>query len=152
MKNLFFFAAASSLLFLASCKEGAEADTEIKATADSLYKEVMNGHDVGMAKMMKLGKARDAANRMMDSISKLPAQAREAALPLQARLETLVKDLNEADSGMNAWMTNFKYDSAKNDLETRVRYLGEEKLRVTKVKEAILGSLAAADSVLQSNF
>jgi len=41
-------------------------------------------------------------------------------------------------------------DSAKDNIEQRVKYLAEEKLKVTKVKEAVLGGLAKADSLLKA--
>jgi transcriptional regulator NrdR family protein len=53
---------------------------------------------------------------------------------------------------MNKWMDEFKFDSAVNDVKERINYLGEEKLKVTKVKEAILNGLQKADSVLKEKF
>lgn len=40
-------------------------------------------------------------------------------------------------------------DSALNNAEQRIKYLTDEKLKVGKVKEAILGSLQKADSLLK---
>ena len=44
-------------------------------------------------------------------------------------------------------MEEFKADSLKGNTELRAAYLQSEKEKVTKVKEAILGSLQRADSL-----
>jgi uncharacterized lipoprotein NlpE involved in copper resistance len=120
--------------------------------ADSLEKEVMDGHNVGMARMSKMSKLQQEARRLIDSLDKLPAKAKEAARPYRGKLESLVNNLEDAKSSMNKWMEDFRYDSARDDLEKRIKYLGEEKIKVSKVKEAILGSLQEADSLIRSKF
>ena len=87
---------------------------------------------------------------MLDSIAKLPAKAQTAAAALKAKLESLINDLNYADFAMDKWMVEFNMDSAKDNIEQRMKYLAEEKLKVTKVKEAVLGGLAKADSLLRA--
>jgi hypothetical protein len=125
---------------------------EPKTKADSLMKDVMEGHDIGMAKMGKLTRAEQTTRRLLDSIAKLPAKAKQAAEPLKIKLDSLQKDLQYAEFAMNKWMDEFKFDSAVNDVKERINYLGEEKLKVTKVKEAILNGLQKADSVLKEKF
>ena len=49
-------------------------------------------------------------------------------------------------------MEEFNMDSAVNDAKQRIDYLGSEKLKVTKVKEAILNSLQKADSLIKDKF
>jgi Fe2+ or Zn2+ uptake regulation protein len=46
-------------------------------------------------------------------------------------------------------MDEFNVDSAIDNAKERIKYLEEEKLKVTKVKEAILSSLQKADSLLK---
>jgi hypothetical protein len=125
---------------------------EPKTKADSLLKDVMEGHDIGMAKMGKLTRAEQTTRRLLDSIAKLPAKARQAAEPLKIKLDSLQKDLQYAEFAMNKWMDEFKYDSAVKDIKQRINYLGEEKLKVTKVKESILNGLQKADSLLKEKF
>lgn len=120
-----------------------------KNAADSLYNDVMAGHDEVMPKMGKIRGAQKEAQQMLDSVAKLPAKAQAAAAELKSKLESLINDLNYADFAMDKWMVEFNMDSAKDNLEQRVKYLAEEKLKVTKVKEAILGGLARADSLLK---
>ena len=121
-----------------------------KNAADSLYNDVMAGHDEVMPKMGKIRGAQKEAQLMLDSIAKLPAKAQTAAAALKAKLESLINDLNYADFAMDKWMVEFNMDSAKDNIEQRVKYLAEEKLKVTKVKEAVLGGLAKADSLLKA--
>lgn len=127
-------------------------NNEPKTQADSLMKDVMDGHNIGMAKMGKLTRAEQRTRRLLDSIEKLPAKAREAAIPLKVKLDSLQKDLSYAEFAMNKWMEEFNMDSALNNVEERIDYLGSEKLKVSKVKEAILGSLQKADSILKEKF
>ena len=128
-----------------------ETTTDNKqAIADSLQQEVMDGHDAAMPKSTKIPRLQEQAQRMIDSIAKLPAKAREAAAPLKVKLEGLVKELGDAYNAMDKWMVEFNMDSAKADIEQRIKYLTEEKLKVDKVKDAVLGSIAKADSLLKA--
>ena len=123
-----------------------------KEEADRLEKEVLEGHDIAMPKSMKIPNLQKETKRLIDSISKLPAKAQEASAPYRAKLEILYKELGDAYSSMENWMTEFNYDSAKDNIEQRVKYLADEKLKVEKVKEAVLGSLKKADALLKEKF
>lgn len=117
--------------------------------ADSLYNEVMSAHDEVMPKMGKVRGAQKRAQELVDSISQLKGEALKATLSLKKDLEQLVSDLNYADYAMDQWMTDFNLDSGSTNQEVRVKYLSDEKVRVTKVKEAILNGLAKADTLLK---
>ena len=65
------------------------------------------------------------------------------------KLDSLKSDLSYAEFAMNKWMDEFNVDSAIDDAKERIKYLEEERLKVTKVKEAILSSLQKADSLLK---
>lgn len=112
---------------------------------DSLYQEVMDGHDIGMAKMGKLNKYSIEVQRLLDSLGKLKAP--DAAL--RTRLQSLQKDLHEAQEGMNGWMEGFNTDSASAAETLRIPYLEREKAKVEQVKSNILTSLQRADSLLK---
>lgn len=116
---------------------------------DSLFREVMNGHDSGMARMGKLIGYQKQVGHVLDSVKALPAkQAGSADI---ASLESLLKMLKEAETGMNRWMEEFKLDSAAEDPERRMRYLLSEKDRVGGVNLRIREALRTADSVLKGN-
>ena len=161
MKKVFSLFLLSSVIIMSGCNNSnnnrsSDQDTtqpkSKEAIADSLYDDVMDGHNVGMAKFVTLQKARAEANRLIDSLQKLPAQAKQAAAPYKARLDSLVADLQYAEDAMNKWMDNFNLDSAKNDIEKRIQYLADEKVRVNKVRDAILESLQSADTLIKSRF
>lgn len=148
MKHLFFLLAASSVL-LFSCGSNNNATPRVRTLSDSLLKEVLDGHDVGMAKMRKLTQLQQQTQLVMDSIKKLPANIQKTTAPYLAKLDSLKADLQYAEYAMNRWMEEFNVDSANNDTDKRIQYLKDEREKVSKVKEAILSSLEKADSLLK---
>lgn len=121
----------------------------MKTQEDSLYHDVMEGHNVGMAKIGKLRKYIDQAQHRIDSLQKLPANATNKKS--KAVLDSLLQDLKYADYSMNTWMEEFKVDSGNDNSDLRIKYLQTEKEKVTRVKQNILNSLQKADSLLGTN-
>lgn len=119
----------------------------LKTREDTLFHEVMKGHDAGMAKVGKLRKNIDETTHRLDSLSKLPAKKVDAAY--KQALINLQTDLKNADELMDTWMQQFKLDSMAGNKELRIKYLEGENLRVTVVKENILAVLQRADSLLK---
>ena len=159
MNKIFILITVLLLVVLISCNNNSKTDhsehgkdSESKTEADSLMKDVMDGHNIGMGKMGKLTRAEQATRRLLDSISKLPSKARKAAEPVKVKLDSLQKELSYAEFAMNKWMEEFKMDSAISNAKERIGYLGSEKLKVGKVKEAILNSLQKADSLIKGKF
>jgi seryl-tRNA synthetase len=157
MKKIVFILPALLLMSIVACNnttenKTVESNTPTKAQADSLENDVMEGHNTGMAKMSKMSRLQQEAQRLIDSIDKLPARARQAAEPYKDKLRSLSKDLDNAGSAMNTWMEEFKYDSARENIEQRIKYLTDEKLKVGAVKEKILTTLQKADSLIKTKF
>lgn len=155
MKRIFFLLLAGTILFTAACNNAGHDPSPavtVRTQADTLEDEVNDGHNIGMLKMGPLTRAQQEATRQLDSISKLPAKARQAASPYKARLENLVRELNYAEFSMDKWMHEYKWDSSFAGVKEKASYLQLEKEKVTKVKDAILGGLQKADSVLQRKF
>ncbi len=153
MKKNTLFSIAIACLSITACNNSKSDEAKVdplQAQADSLEKQVVEGHDVAMPKSMKIPKLQKEAQRLIDSISTLPAKAREASAPLRAKLEELVNELNYADNAMNKWMAEINFDSALNNLDQRIKYFADEKIKVDKVKEAVLNSVAKADSLLKA--
>lgn len=123
---------------------------ESMTQADSLMADVMDGHDVGMAKYGKLQAMEKKVKAALDSIAALPAKTREALAPYKAQLDSTAADLSYAIFAMDKWMEEFNMDSAKDDMGRRIQYLLDEKMKVGKVKEAILNSMGKADSLLKA--
>jgi chromosome segregation ATPase len=153
MKKVSLLSISFVCFTILACNNSKSDDKKIdplQAQADSLEKEVVEGHDVAMPKSMKIPKLQKEAQRLIDSIATLPAKAREASAPLKAKLEELVNELNYADNAMNKWMAEINFDSALNNLDQRIKYFTDEKIKVNKVKEAVLNSIAKADSLLKA--
>ena len=155
MKKFFVFAVA--MITIIACNSGDKKTTgkEITipaTTADSLMEEVMDGHNEGMAKIGKLGAMQNKVQHVLDSIATLPAQVQDAMEPYKRKLNGMLEDLKSAKDGMYKWMDEFNRDSAVHDLQQRIHYLAEEKLKVSKVKESILSTLQKADSLINARF
>jgi hypothetical protein len=152
MKKTSFLLPVILIIAVACNNSGKTATNDLEKQADSLYKDVMHGHDMGMAKGPAVEKATEWAQKAIDSISKLPAAAQQAAAGYKQQLDSLLKDLNYADFSMNKWMEEMKWDPSKIELNERIKYYTEEKMKVEKVKDAIFNSLAKADSLLKAKF
>ena len=122
---------------------------EPKTAKDSLMRDVMDGHDFAMAKMGRLSSTQKLVQQSLDSINKLPAKFREATTGYKTQLDTLLKDLQYAENGMNRWMAEFNMDSSIRDPALQLKYLESEKQKISAVKENILTSLKRADSLLK---
>lgn len=125
---------------------GGLSDHQPKTAEDSLYRQVMDIHDEVMPKM---GKVRGAQQRAQQRLDSLATQAGNTTKAYRRQLEKLVSDLNYADFAMDKWMVEFNIDSAKDNKALRMQYLQDELAKVNKVKAAILGSLAGADSLMR---
>jgi len=149
-------ALAGLVLFAVACNNNASdaaADRKngftpvLKTKEDSLYHDVEQGHNIGMAKTGQLRRNMDETKRLLDSLNKLSAQKINASY--KQSLIDLQTALTNANNEMNDWMEKFKYDSASNNPELRIKYLSAEKVKVTAVKEHILSALQQADSLLK---
>jgi len=120
-----------------------------KTLTDSLLKDIDEGHILGMSKIGKLHNTKKAVLRIIDSIGTLPAKTQQTYAPYVGRLNEAIKDLDYADFAMDKWMTEYTEDSAADDAEKHIKYLSDEKMKVDKMKEAILTSIHKADSLLK---
>jgi hypothetical protein len=158
MKKIFIATLATGMFALVACNNGDKKTEGIsghttdipKTQADSLMADVMDGHNVGMAKMGKIRAMQNEVKKVLDSIAALPAKAQQAAASYKTKLDLVAADLSYAEMAMDKWMTEFNMDSAVNNIDERIKYLTDEKSKVGKVKAAILGGLQKADSLLKA--
>jgi len=146
-------------LFAMACNNDASQDKTtdrkdgftpvLKTQEDSLYHDVMQGHDAGMARVGKLRKNINETQHRLDSLDKLPAKNINTSY--KQSLVDLQTALNNANNEMNHWMDGFKVDSAADNTELRIKYLQGEKEKVAVVKEHIFSALHQADSLLKTN-
>ena len=147
---------ALTCLFLGACNNEPAATTrkdgfsnQPVSKEDSLHKEVMDGHDVGMAKIGRLRKYLAQVQQQLDSINKLPVKQQDKQY--QQALAALQQELANADKEMNTWMEEYKDDSAKGNEALRIQYLQAEKEKVDIVKRQIFESIRRADSLLSKS-
>jgi hypothetical protein len=127
-------------------RQNAYSDQPV-SKADSLRQEVMEGHDVGMAKIIHIRRYIAQIQLKLDSLNKLPAKQQDKQY--QQTLITLHEALQNADKGMSTWMDKYKDDTLKDNETLRIQYLESEKVKVNTVKTQILESLQRADSLLK---
>lgn len=154
MKKIVVFATALLMFAMIGCNNDNKVepsnDANLEAQSDSLFEQVMDGHDIGMAKERKLETMTKRAEGLVDSLAKLPAKAMAAAEPFKQQVSMLLGELKNADSLMTGWMNEFDAKKAKNAaFPERIDYLKLEKIKIDKVKDAILNSLNKADTLLK---
>lgn len=111
--------------------------------------EIMEGHNIGMAKMSKLKEAKNAMQQVLDSISTLPTSLQKSSTQYRMQLDSTFNRLTFADDAMEKWMNEFNMDSSLNNPEQRIKYLESEKVKISNVKDAMISGLQKADSLLK---
>ncbi|NOT49997.1 MAG: hypothetical protein HOP10_01810 [Chitinophagaceae bacterium] len=154
MKRIVIVLSGLLLIAFTACKSSDKksGDNDLKATADSLYKNINAIHGKGMADYMKIEKKQEAIKSLLDSIAKLPSNAKTAAEPLKTKLNETMDALTKAYDDMYNWMPTLNMDSAQNDLQKRVDYFTKEKLNAENINQALSNSLQKADSLLKAKF
>lgn len=149
--KFFLIIILTSLLFVA-CNNAENTDSakhdQPQTHEDSLFKDVMDGHDFAMARMNRIPALQKRVQQAADSINKLPEKLKKEATVYKAQLDSLSEKLKYADFSMNKWMEEFNYDSATKS-SNRNAYLESENKKITGVKEAMLSALHAADSLFK---
>ncbi|MFI5186831.1 MAG: viral A-type inclusion protein [Chitinophagales bacterium] len=141
----------TALIFLfVSCNNpGNNNGKAAKTQADSLMGEVMEGHNKGMAKMDKIDEEKKAIQHVLDSISLLPTNLQKRSDQYKMQLDSAFNRLTFANEAMDKWMNEFNMDTLKDNEQEQVKYLQSEKLKITKVTDAMIISLQKSDSLLK---
>jgi hypothetical protein len=147
MKQIFQFLV---FVFLIACNNSESNKKEaVKMQADSLLHAVMEGHNIGMAKMSQVGEAKNRIQKVLDSISSLPTNLQRSSTQYKMELDSAFNRLTFAGYNMEKWMDEFNMDSFVNNSDKRIKYLESEKIKISNVKDAMISSLQKADSVLK---
>ncbi|MBI1344356.1 MAG: viral A-type inclusion protein [Terrimonas sp.] len=120
-----------------------------KTKEDSLYRDVMEAHNIAMPKMGKLKGYQSLVQLQLDSLAKLPAAARQGSVALKTTLDSLLESLQYAAMAMDKWMSEFVPDSASENPDLRIQYLESEKRKAEKMKENVLSSIERAKEILK---
>jgi hypothetical protein len=103
----------------------------------SLKKEVMDIHDIAMAKMTHMHEL------------KLGLQDMEKVKGSSPAISEAITDLQQAHNGMMQWMRAYKPPKADAVLEEVMPYLESEKVKIQQVSDAIDASIAEAEKLLK---
>ena len=114
-----------------------------KTLSDSLYKLVMEGHDVSMAKMGEIVRLKKEISQQKDSIAKLKTKDKEKL----TGLDTVFNHLVYAEKLMNKWMDDFNPDKAGATEEQKVSYFKKEQEKIDTVNVHIINSIDAAKKI-----
>lgn len=145
------FSAVCVFIFLA-CNNSAENHGKVAKThADSLMDEVMENHNIGMAKMGKIRDGKSKIQLVLDSIAKLPPALQKNSAEYKRQLDSAYNRLTFAGDAMDKWMEEFNMDSAANDEKKRIEYLQSEKTKISQVRDLMVSSLHKTDSLLRGN-
>ncbi|OIN57426.1 hypothetical protein [Arsenicibacter rosenii] len=129
--------------FLFSCGDSGQQEA-----IDKTEKEVFAVHDEVMPKIGEIMKLRKELNQLVGKEDSLAATSASATLlsdEKKAQASLLSRQLGEADSLMMAWMNGYNADTLKKlESADALRYLEQEKGKVTNVKEKINSSIADA--------
>ncbi|HMR87727.1 MAG TPA: hypothetical protein PKD51_06215 [Saprospiraceae bacterium] len=119
-----------AFLLLSSCKENAKIENQ----ESPLYKEVMEIHDAVMPEMSTI------------HTIKKDLKAIETPGTKDLILKN-VKALDDADEAMMTWMAEFKLPDDKSE---EAAYLESEKIKISKVSDAMYESIKNGKQVLDS--
>ena len=150
MIRLLIFLITINIFAVACNNSGKKPENETKpmTTVDSLIKDIDKGHMDGMGKIGRLHNTRKKVQALLDSLVKLPSRS-DATTQFIENLRTNIKDLDYADMAMDKWMNEYDEDSAIDNVDQRILYLGGEKIKVDNLSSAIRTSLYTADSLLK---
>jgi len=139
-----------AIMFLVGCNNSTRSkEPVVTSVTDSLFDEVMNGHDAAMGKTNRISSLQKLVQHAIDSLDKLPSKMKHGSETYKARLDSLSVMLGVASADMDKWMQEFNMDSAKNNQELRAKYLESEKEKIFKVREKMTDALKMADSLLK---
>jgi len=130
------------LLFQASCSSDTSTEKEPKLPErEQLYKEVMEIHDAVMPKMSEINRVKRNLDDQIEADSLIDDN-------LKSEVSTMLLELTAAEESMMDWMKGFKVPKKNQADELVIVYLNEEKLKISRVSELMLISLANGTKLL----
>lgn len=111
-----------------------------KSEQEKMYTIVMDIHDNVMPEMSTINRLRKQLKAIDTSLVKTPTYP---------TILTHLNALEQADEGMMSWMAEFSNPTADTEEATALAYLKVEKEKITKVRDQMMESIAAAKKILQ---
>lgn len=134
MKYTFLLLLASISLF--ACKQ------DISAEEQDMYDKVMIIHDEVMPKIKTINKSEIALEKLLKTVES-PED--------KAAINKTLGDLTVAYDLMFEWMDNFKKKAKLPKGTDYMDYLKKEEVRIQKVSDAMLTSIADADALIKKH-
>jgi len=113
------------------------AVTPAFADNSELAKEVMDIHDVAMARMTDMHEL------------KLELQALEKKSGPTEQTTAAINALQDASKGMMIWMRQYKHPKTPAELQNAQEYLLSEKVKIQEVSDAMFSSIDTAEKLLK---
>ncbi|PVD51011.1 hypothetical protein DC498_16450 [Terrimonas sp.] len=114
-----------------------------KTASDSLYKSVMDGHDVSMKKMGEIVRLKTLISQQKDSIAGLKTKNQQNTAAFDIAFNNLVY----AEELMNKWMQDFNPDNAGNSEDEKLVFFKKEKEKIDTVNARIDNSIETAKKI-----
>ncbi|MEM6628663.1 MAG: hypothetical protein AAF694_03285 [Bacteroidota bacterium] len=129
------------LLFASACTEDQQGATE------ALRKEVIDIHDEIMPRMREIEELKEELQTLANSLAN---ENSEEVSDKIAQIQAASESLTQAKGAMNTWMQSFKYEISDDiDHEQIMNYLGNEKEKITQVKDIISQSLDSSRLLIE---
>ncbi len=124
----------SALILLVCLTIAQSCGSKGPAEVENLHEQVMVVHDEVMPKMSDINRAKKKLRKIKDP-------------SLNEDVLTLLTDLENADEAMMSWMHDYKKPSGE-DLEAAKKYLNDQLVKITEVKDVMLSSIANAEKFI----
>jgi len=121
---------------LLACKQ------DISTEEQEMYDKVMVIHDEVMPKIKTINKSEIALEKIAETIESADDKA---------AIDKTLSDLKVAYDMMFEWMNNFKKKAKLPEGTNYMDYLKKEEIRIQKVSDAMLTSIADADALIKKH-
>ncbi len=115
---------------------------------EELYDQVMEIHDISMAKMDKIMSLKSDLKEKIQTLSMDSVNDHSAKIN---EMESILADLNEADEGMMSWMRDFHSNYENMQRDEIMEYLENQREKITQVGQTMNEAISQAEDYLEKN-
>ena len=139
-KYIIFFSIL--IFFQIGCTSDINKNSESELSdREKLYKEVMKIHDDVMPKMSDI-------NRVKRNLKDQLEEGKIVNDQMKQKINASIDELIAAEDSMMDWMREFKAPKDADPDEKVIKYLNEEKLKISRVSDQMLSSLQNGSNIL----
>lgn len=114
-----------------------------KSKSDSIYKSIMDGHDLAMKKMGAIARYTSLIKQYQDSLIKTGSKD----ILMNATLDSALQKLAEADEAMNKWMVEFDPDKAGTEELLKIAFYTREREKIAAIEMKMDSGIAIAQKI-----